>query len=98
MVQDSPACKNGGRQGRAGQGRSGQGRAGKGRAGQGWAGREGNGRAGQGRAGQGRAGQGRAGQGRAVSPVPVMVAMQSSMNLRGSLCISPMLKIAPAPP
>jgi len=65
------------------------------RAGQGRAGRGGAGRGGAGRGG---AGQGRAGQGRVDRPVPVMVAMQSSMNLRGSLCIRPMLKIAPAPP
>ncbi len=92
VIQDLPACRYGVGQINAGQGREGQGRAGQGRAGQG--------RAGQGRAGQGRTGQGggRTGQGRADSPVPVMVAMQSSMNLRGSLCIKPMLNIAPAPP
>ncbi len=87
VIQDLPACRYGVGQINAGQGREGQGRAGQGRAGQG--------RAGQGRTGQG---GGRTGQGRADSPVPVMVAMQSSMNLRGSLCIKPMLNIAPAPP
>ena len=65
----------------------------QGRAGQGRAGRGGEGRAGQGWAG--RAGQGRAGQG---LPVPVMSAIQSSMNFRGSLSISPTLRMAPAPP
>ena len=35
VVQDSPACRYGGQQGRAGQGRAGQGRAGQGRAGRG---------------------------------------------------------------